>query len=79
MDHIRGRFSYNLTSLFMFEIPEIEQPVLIGNDQIVKGVVDQVEITKVRQYPPKLSLFYYLSIVAKVCTCLIRSFGTIGI
>lgn len=50
LDHIRGRFSFNLGSLIIFEIPEMEQPAAqIGNDQISSGksVVDQVEITKV--------------------------------
>ena len=49
LDHIRGRFSFNLGSLIMFQVPEIEQPAQIGNEQINFGrnLVDQVEITKV--------------------------------
>ena len=50
LDHIRGRFSFNLNSLIMFEISEIEQPTQSGSDQNSSGrnLVDQVEITKVK-------------------------------
>lgn len=50
LDPIRGRFSFNLNSLIMFEIPEIEQPSNVPNDQLnpAKTLVDPVEITKVK-------------------------------
>ena len=50
LDHIRGRFSFNLNSLIMFEISEIEQPSQTS-EQVSSGrnSVDQVEITKVRE------------------------------
>lgn len=55
LDHLRGRFSFNLTSLIMFEVPEIEQPAQIGTDQILSGKsVDQIEITKVTR-----TMFFY--------------------
>ena len=71
LDHIRGRFSYNLSSLIMFEISEIEQPAQVGNENnFGRNLVDQVEITKVKCR--KLCVFEsVISLVTKVCSCFV--------